>query len=98
MKHIHTFESFLNEANLVEKEDSLQAKFTETTGISAWDKVKLEAESGTWTVVSIWEPKSRGGKDGGLSIELTKGSSRMHTTVMTDDGELTKFGKGLKKI
>jgi hypothetical protein len=75
----------------------LQVKFTEITGISTWDNVRLDSESGTWTVSSIWEPKQRGGTEGGLSIELTKGRSIINATIMTDDGELTKYGRRLRK-
>ena len=81
-----------------EIEDNLSSKFTQETGISVWDTVKREGEIGKWTVVSLWEPKNRGGKDPGLSIELTKGSTRMHFQVMDDNGNLTNSGKWIAKI
>jgi hypothetical protein len=92
MKNIQTFESFLNESYTVSK---LEKKFSEETGISVWDFVKRDG--GKWTVASLWEPKNRGGVAPGLSIELTKGSSRVHFQVMDDDGNLTQAGKDLKK-
>jgi hypothetical protein len=95
MKRVKTFESFLNEGNTG---NELAAKFTQETGISTWDSVKLPSESGKWLVVAIWAPKDRGGKNPGLEIELTKGSSRMHFQVMDDDGKLTSKGEGLKKV
>jgi|LakMenE18May11ns_1017448.scaffolds.fasta_scaffold5934873_1 hypothetical protein len=76
---------------------SLAEKFTKETGISTWDNVKKSGESGKWLVVSLWEPKERGGKNPGLSIELTKGVSREHFTVMDDNGELSNFAKNLLK-
>jgi hypothetical protein len=93
MKHIKLFEQFLSES----KYTDLIKKFTETTGISTWDKVKLEGESGKWTVVRLWCPAEAGSNQTGLSIELTKGNSRQHFTAMEDNGELTDSGKGIKK-
>ena len=77
--------------------DKLIKKFTEETGISAWDKVTLKSESGTWTVARLWAPKDNGGMNPGLHIELTKGNSREHFQAMDEDGTLTEFGKELKK-
>jgi hypothetical protein len=77
--------------------DKLTKKFTELTGISTWDKVTLKSESGTWTVARLWAPKDNGGMNPGLHIELTKGNSREHFQAMDEDGDLTQFGKELKK-
>lgn len=93
MKHIKLFENFINES----VEDKLIKLFTDQTGIKTWDKVKLEGEKGTWTVVRLWSSAASGGMNDGLSIELTQGSSREHFKAMEDNGELTSFGKNIKK-
>jgi hypothetical protein len=88
------FEGLLSES----KTDDLIKKFKETTGVSTWDKVKVEGEKGIWTVVRLWSSTESGGMNKGLSIELTQGNSREHFTVMDDNGELTPNGKIIKKI
>lgn len=102
MKHIQTFESFLNEANSVNEAknigDELTAKFTKETGIKTWDKVKLAGEHGRWTVTKLWAPKDEGGMNPGLHIELTMVRSVSHFMVMDDNGKLTDNAKRLKKI
>lgn len=97
MKHVSTFKDFLNESHSLSS-DELIKKFTEETGISTWDDVKITSEPGIWTVVRLWAPKENGGMDAGLHIELTKGESRQHFQIMDEDGNLTILGQNLTKI
>ena len=87
------FEGLLSES----KTNDLIKKFTEVTGVSTWDKVKIKGEKGIWTVVRLWSSTESGGMNKGLSIELTQGNSREHFNVMDDNGELTPNGKNIKK-
>lgn len=82
------YESARNHVN-EGKEDSLSARFTEITGISEWDKVKSKGGRGTFVVTDIWEPRTRGGLQDGVMMELMQGKSRTLMMVMDGDGKLS---------
>lgn len=94
MKHIQTFENFLNEGKIGDK---LADKFTKETGINTWDEVKWEGHPGKWIVTRLWAPGDTGGMNPGLHIELTKGNSIAHWMIMDDKGKLHDSAKKLKK-
>lgn len=102
MKHLFTFNEFIDESDSINEShslgDKLTAKFTKETGIKTWDKVKLAGEHGKWTVTKLWAPKDEGGVNPGLHIELTMARSFSHFMVMDDNGNLTDNAKRLRKI
>jgi hypothetical protein len=99
MKHISTFESFLNK-NINEGKigDKLIAKFIKETGINLYDEVKKAGEPGKWLVTRLWAPQDTGGFNPGLHMEITQKNTTAHWMVMDDNGKLSDNMKEIKKV